>query len=67
MRKHLKISAFGDAAVAKMQATCYHEWEPLHAYVLEYIEVDAQCVRCGTFWRAKNALDEYRRGLTRSS
>jgi len=49
-RVAIKQSVFGSREEVANMAACYHEWEPLHGVIFDYILVDAKCEKCGTFW-----------------
>ncbi len=55
-RERVKESAMGSYAGVKAIASCYHDWRPRPAVLFGYLEVDAQCSKCKTWWRPPEDL-----------
>jgi hypothetical protein len=49
-REHVKESAMGSYTKVREISACVHDWEPRHAILFGYMEVNAQCAKCRT-WR----------------
>jgi hypothetical protein len=50
-REHVKISVMGSAEEVRKISRCDHEWISRPAILLDYIESDYQCTKCGT-WKS---------------
>jgi len=49
-RERVKEPTMGSSASVKQISVCYHDWRPRPAIIFGYMPVDAQCVKCKTWW-----------------